>query len=672
MSSTEKPTTDGNTWDQLEQLADELHDLARTPIDAAEFYRVLLQGAVAMLATDGGAVWQRDAHGLWSIVYQANLARVLDTQNPDTAATHQQLLTRTSQSREVQLLSPGSGTADTLENPTDAQVLIGTVPVESGPERLIELFLPTGCGPEIHQGWRELLETLRQIAADYHAWDEFRHLRKEQGFHTSSLAMLRRVHGNSDLQRTAFEVANEGRQLVGADRLSVLLRRGNRWRLLAVSGVDRVEPRSDAAKSLCQLADWTARWNEPLEYAEQSGLESLPDELADVLARHADQSQARSVVAVPLEFVRETEIRKPTTVRPSAVLIAEQFQGDNTTLTRQHVQDLGELCVPALQQADRLDRFPLRTILRWSDRWAKLGWLRGIARTLLYATAAAALVGALVFVERDFEVEASANLVPLVDHDVFASTDGTVATVLVDHGDSVNAGDVLATLDDPQLVLDLQRVRGEIETTRKRLEAIAVARTDRQVRENIESESLSLSAEAEQLRQRMNSLERQTEILLARQSALTVKSPIDGIVLTLDVQHLLETRPVSRGQVLFTVADPNVGWQLLAEVPQDRIGHVTQAQDEQESVPVRVRLVGDIDQIFSGHLNAIRETAVLDVDSLAEDLPAVQVEISLDDQLPSIARPGMNADVRIYCGRKSLGYVWLHDVWETVHRWIIF
>lgn len=672
MSSTEKPTTDGNAWDQLEQLADELHELARTPIGPADFYRTLLEGVVAMLAAEGGAVWQRDSQGTWKTLFQANLAKVLDAQVPSVQETHQQLLTRLAPSSDVLLLAPRCGSSDTLENPTQWQVVIGAVPVENGPACLIELFMPAGCSPDIQRGWQELLDTVRQIAADYHAWDEFRHLQKEQGFHTSSLALLRRVHGRSDLQRTAFEIANEGRQLVGADRLSVLLRRGRRWRLLAVSGVDRVESRSDAAKCLCSLAGWAARWNEPLEYSKLSDSKELPEELADAFEQHADLSQARCVVAVPLEFVNETQDRKQTKPRPSAVIVAEQFQGESSALTRQHVQDLGELCVPALQQADRLDRFPLRTILRWSDRWAKLGWLQSIARTLLIVAAIAALVGALVFVERDFEIEASANLVPLVDHDVFASTDGTVASVLVEHGDRVNRGDVLATLDDPQLVLDLQRVRGEIDTTRKRLEAIAVARTDRQVREDIVSESLSLSAEAEQLRQRMDSLQRQAEILSGRQESLTVRSPIDGVVLTLDVQHLLETRPVSRGQVLFTVADPNAGWQLLAEVPQDRIGHVVQAQADQEAVPVRIRLAGDIDRIFSGQLSAIKETAVLDVESLTADMPAVQVEVSLDDQLPQAARPGMSADVRIYCGTRPLGYVWLHDVWETVHRWIIF
>jgi multidrug efflux pump subunit AcrA (membrane-fusion protein) len=431
-----------------------------------------------------------------------------------------------------------------------------------------------------------------------------------------------------------------------------------------------------------QLGDWTARWGEPLDYADlseradQSETDDLPTELSDLVRRHVDQSQARRLVAVPLQFIHETDDdpsihNSPN--RPAAVLIAEQFQTESGALSRQRMIELAHLCEPALGQAVRLDRFALRSVLRWSDRWSKLGWLKGVSRLTVATFAVAAMAAALVFVERDFEIEAPARLTPLVESDVFASADGTVTEIRVAHGDRVETGDVLAVLDDPQLVLDLQRVRGEIDTTRKRLEAIAVARTDRKVRENAESESLSLSAEAQQLQQRMASLERQEEILVLRREALTIRSPISGTVLTLDVQHLLEARPVARGQVLFTVADTTAGWRLLADVPQERIGQVVSARlGSEQPLPARFRLAGDVEQTYTGHLESISETAVFDTDDLDGELPPVEVQVAIDAGSLAAARPGMNAQVRIYCGRRSLGYVWLHDVWETVYSWITF
>lgn len=675
MSSTEKHPLQQSAWQELERFVDQLHELARAPVDAAHFYRRLVEGCVSTLAASGGAVWRHNADRNWTVVHQINLETHLDRDRPEIESAHAELLDLATHTNEPLLCPPQSGSGAARENPTDATVLAGSVPRDDADSIVVELFLPSGQSPATQAGWRDLLETVCQIAADYHVWDEYRHLRSEHAFHGQSLALLRRVHGRTDLRRTAFEVANEGRRLVDADRLSVVVRRGSAWRLLAVSGVDRIEARADATKNLERLADWAARWGEPIEYSDCTDFDDLPTELAELVGRHADQSHARRLVAVPIEFLHETnpDETRQASPRPSAVLIGEQFQTESATVSRQRMIELAHLCQPALGEAARLDRFPLRNVLRWSDRWARLGWFQGLSRLTLVGLAATAIVAALVFVKSDFEVEAPARLAPLVERDVFASADGAVAEIRVEHGDQVQQGDVLAVLGDPQLVLDLQRVRGEIDTTLKRLEAIAVARTDRRIQEDSETESLSLSAESQQLEQRLASLRRQEEILGDRREALTLRSPIAGTVLTLDVQHLLEARPVARGQVLFTVADTNSGWRLLADVPQDRIGQVVAARQESaEPVPVRFRLSGDTEQTYSGRVEAISETAVLNTDDLDGELPPIEVHVAIDDQDLTAARPGMSAEVRIACGRRSLGYIWLHDAWETLYSWLAF
>ena len=674
MFSTEKHDWPDAAWQQLEEFVDDLHEQSRAPIDSGQFYRRLLEGCVTALAATAGAVWWREAPERWVVLYQTNLDAVVPRDDPTATSVHQTLLEQTGRSDQPCCYPPHSGAEPGTENPTDAVLAVCAVPADAA--IVVELFLPVGQSPATQLGWQELLQTVCQIAADYHTWDEYRQLRSERDFHTQSLALLRRVQGRSDLRRTAYEIANEGRRLVEADRLSVLVRRSRDWRLLAVSGVDRIEPRADATKSLQQLADWAARWGEPLDYTDQSVADELPTELEDLVQRHIDQSQARSLVAAPLQLSPDSDeqpSRGDSSNRPSAVLIAEQFQVESGRLSRQRVIELAHLCEPALGQAMRLDRFGLRSVLRWSDRWSRLGWLKGLSRLSAVVLAVAALVATLVLVERDFEIAAPARLTPMVESDVFATADGAVAQVHVAHGDQVAQGDVLAVLDDPQLVLELERVRGEIDTTRKRQEAIAVARTDRQVREDTESESLTLSAEAQQLEQRMASLRRQEEILVARREALAIRSPIVGTVLTLDVQHLLDARPVTRGQVLFTVADTSAGWQLFANVPQARIGQVVAARQESSTpLPVRFRLAGDVEKTYVGSLASIRETAVFDTDGLEGELPAVEVLVAIDEDSLAAARPGMNAEVRIHCGRRSLGYVWLHDVWETVYSWITF
>jgi multidrug efflux pump subunit AcrA (membrane-fusion protein) len=284
-----------------------------------------------------------------------------------------------------------------------------------------------------------------------------------------------------------------------------------------------------------------------------------------------------------------------------------------------------------------------------------------------------AVLLALTFVNTDFEIEATATLMPREVRDVFATASGTVQEIQVTHGEQVEQGAVLALLDDPQLDLEAERVRGELETVRKRLEAIAVARTDRQTREELSPDRLPLSAEAKQLELRHASLLEQQAILTKQREALTLRSPIAGTVLTLNVQDLLRGRPVERGQVLFTVGDATSGWELDTRVPQDEIGHLVAAADaSDEPLSARFRLVGDRQHTYTGHVSEIAETAVVDPEQLAEELPEVRVRVAVDDETLAAAKPEMQARLRIDCGRRSLGYVWLHDAWDNIYSWLAF
>ncbi|NOZ39165.1 MAG: efflux RND transporter periplasmic adaptor subunit [Planctomycetes bacterium] len=685
MSKAESHFTDMGTdadWRQLEAFVDQLHASARAPIKMQQFYRELLEGCVTLLAAEGGAVWVPGGSGRWRVECGVNC----ETASEGTdGASHHGLLQAVAGSAEPQIVLPHSRNAAEGENPTAlvlALVAVKDACVGSA-NAIIELHLRSGSSPEVQQGWRELLAIVSQVAAEFHVHQQLRTLRSERGFYDQSLALMRRFQQSTDLRQTAFEIANEGRRFVGADRLSLLVQRGKHWQLLAVSGVDRVEARADVAKRLQMLAAATANWGDPVEYANDSQ-DELPPELSELVERHVDESQARRLVAVPVEFERSGEggARQSRVASGffseyssgfSSVLVAEQFGGEVGEFSRQRVLELAGLCEPALRQAVALDRFPVRGCLRWADRWAEVREKWGLTKLAVASVAALAVLLALVFVQVDFEVEASATLRPVVERDVFATTDGKVIDVRIVHGEQVAAGEVLAVLSDPLLALDAERVAGEIATTRKRLEAIAVARTDRQVREETSGETLPLSAEAEQLKKRLASLQSQQEILERRREALTLRSPIAGTVLTLDVQNLLRTRPVARGQVLFTVADTSAGWRLLAELPQDRIGHVVAAQHQGDSpLTARFRLTGESEQIYLGHVESISTTAVLDTSGLDQESSPFEIKIAVDEIGMPLARPGMNAQVRILCGRRALGYVWLHDIWETAFSWFLF
>jgi hypothetical protein len=108
-------------------------------------------------------------------------------------------------------------------------------------------------------------------------------------------------------------------------------------------------------------------------------------------------------------------------------------------------------------------------------------------------------------------------------------------------------------------------------------------------------------------------------------------------------------------------------------VPQDRIGHViAEEQLSEEPLSVRFRLAGDNEHTYHGTVQEVAETAVLDSKQIADQLPEVRVEINVDEESLPDARPDMQARVRINCGQRSFGYVWLHDAWDNIYSWLAF
>ena len=76
--------------------------------------------------------------------------------------------------------------------------------------------------------------------------------------------------------------------MLDCDRLSVLMASGRRCRLLATSGVSRIERRSGAARRLEKIAQMVRRTDEPAFYADGE-CDALPP-VADAIERHVADS----------------------------------------------------------------------------------------------------------------------------------------------------------------------------------------------------------------------------------------------------------------------------------------------------------------------------------------------------------------------------------------------
>jgi multidrug efflux pump subunit AcrA (membrane-fusion protein) len=675
-------------WQELEDVFAGLGQLARSATTSEQFYRTLLEESIRTLSARGGAVWLRQVDGPFQTSVQLRWPAAEFGGNECVRRAHGELLADAAAAgRIVTVPSSSSGSAKESANPTELPLIVA--PVRSTAENattlaIIELLMPADASPATYRGCEQYLAAISELAADFHTFDELRRLRQGDNYRDQLIELGAQVHRQLDLAETAYTVANEGRRVVGCDRLSVLAARGSHSQLLATSGIAQVERRSAAARRLEGVAEMVRRTDEPAFYTD-GATDAMPP-IAAALEQHAEESHARQIAAIPVRpsadaVADDHAISANTTARrqesPRFVFVAEQFDARHANLHRDRLVEVAQVCASALDNAWEINRLPLGWLWRWMGAW-KHQLSEHFPRTAVVLGAVAAAIAALVLIPADFNIDAPGILQPVVRRDVFSPRSGLVDEVLVQHGEKVTAGQPLVQLRDAELDLEIKKVHGELETTQRQIDAVRATRTNRAVRDANPTDAYRLSAEERELDQRLANLRREQELLNAEREKLVVTSPINGNVLTWDVGHRLSARPVERGEVLLTVADPTDDWQLELDVPDNRIGHVLAAQQESEpSLPVRYRLSSDDREVHVGHVMEICQTADVMPEANATASPTVLVRVALDprqlaDSQRSELRPGVSARAQIECGQRPLGYVWLHDVWDTAWEWLQF
>jgi hypothetical protein len=186
---------------------------------------------------------------------------------------------------------------------------------------------------------------------------------------------------------------------------------------------------------------------------------------------------------------------------------------------------------------------------------------------------------------------------------------------------------------------------------------------------NEASDPVSLSAEEEQLQEELNSLDQQYQVLVQQQLELEIRSPVDGRVLTFDLERLLAERPVRRGDRLMTVADVNGPWELELQIDDDQAGHVLDAWVESDGkLPISFLLLGQAGERFQGHMHHVAEAT--EIDEMGR--PVVLAHAQLQGTIPPGARPGATVVAKIHCGRRPIGFVWFRSLLEAIQTRVLF
>lgn len=675
------------TKHQIRQLVNEIADLAKSECSVEAFYQGFLTRTTGALASEGGAIWMRAGSDQpLKIQYHINLKQTILANDTRAQKTHSGLVQRVADAGEPELVAPLAESANASQggNPTENLLIFGPLKVNNQTVGLVEILQRPGAGPTTQRGYLRFLMQMCDLASEFLTNERIRAFDAQQAMWGTFEQFIQRVHGDLNLDQTIYAVANEGRRVIGCDRVSVVLKKGRRCTVKAVSGLDSIERRSDQLKRLSDLSRIVIKGRSELWY---DGEETeIAPQIETKLHAYVDRSHCKMMAIIPLfhrsrtgDLMDDEDTGAPQRISsatpkqtPIGALIVERLNDSESTEDFRKrvaaVSSHSEIAITNSLEHHSIFLMPL---------WKALGKMTSafsggrLFRTLATLSVVGFAIAFLCLFPWDFSLSATGSLMPQQKHEIYAQSAGVVEELFVsDDGDSVvQQGQLLAVLTNNDLAVAIENLRSSIQEADARL-AISSGLRSRDSLDQYERETLEI--DIEQARQEKKGLSRELNLRLMERENLQVRSPIAGVVTNWQAHQKLIHRPVERGQNLMTIINPDSGWLLELELPERRLGHLIEQMSTSDEPPrVTFTLASFAGQQFEGRVQMVDRQ--LDVHSDEGNTCLVRVAFDNDDLAKELRRMGTRVQGKIHCGQRSIGYVIFHEAIETVQaKWLLW
>ncbi len=290
-----------------------------------------------------------------------------------------------------------------------------------------------------------------------------------------------------------------------------------------------------------------------------------------------------------------------------------------------------------------LGGLPTLRLLLWQRplrSWSHLLQKLGLGSTFWLAVAISALF--LVFLwPVPYRIACTAVVEPLQQRLVAAPFETKLLAAHVKPGDTVTAGQILLVLDGRPLRLELDAIEAERQQAAKQNDmALAAGRI----------------ADAQQAALKERQLARQKELISDRLSKLEVVSPIDGVIVSGDLDRFVGS-PLEMGQTLMEVA-PLDRMAIEVEIPEYEIGYVTAESDTK----IKIAAIG-------GRAMRMPLADVYPSAEIRDDRNVFVGRVEVENTARKL-RPGMRGEATTYGPLRPLAWSWLRGAFERVLWWV--
>jgi hypothetical protein len=675
---------------KVNRLLEEVARLAETDLPPGEFFAAFLKRVVGGLAARAAAVWLPTGQGDLQLQAHLNLPEAGIDQDETRRRAHAELLRHVRQLGQALHLPPKGVLGYSEEgapagNPSDLEVLFAPLVADNQVTGLVEVWRPAGQETAVVSWYVQLLARLAGLASGYLGQQHTRRQASQQQLWQQLEAFTRQIHGSLNPTEVAYLVANEGRRLVGCDRMSVGLRRGQHLAIEAISGADVVEKQANLVQLMRRLLECVAAWGEPVVFRGTRD-DSLPPTVLEALDAYLAASPSKLLAVFPLRDEREGPKCKPR-----SVLLMECF---HPTTGAEPLPDrleiIGRHAAGALYNAVEYRRIPLAWVWRPLARLQEGLGGKTRAVILLVLLAVAGLATALVRLPYPLKLDAHGKLLPEVRRWVYSPVEGQVVRFEegVRPGSLVAENQSLVLMYDVQLEVRLVQLTNEIAGAQQAVEALA-----RQEAEATgEADRLRYSAEKRQrefLRDRKilerKALGDRTHADETRPGYFWLTAPLTGTLLNADFRENLTHRLVKPSEPLLRIGDKTKPWEVELKIPQQHIGHLIEAFDPDDpnaELDVDLKLLGAPTRTFRGKLSrrCLCGQATPDREDVSHPEPVVLASVRISGpDIPDAERippdllvTGTEVRAKIRCGDHALGYSLFHGLWEFVNEKVAF
>lgn len=451
-------------------------------------------------------------------------------------------------------------------------------------------------------------------------------------------AELERAGAALDLLTTVLEedrfaaacraMATELATRLDCERVSVGFLRHGRIRVETISHAAQFGKRMNLVRLVAGAMEEALDQRRPILYPP-------PDE-SDVHVSRAHEALARDhgaaqVLSLPM-FVKDHYI---------GAVALEAPKGAAWT---QDEVDLADCAVaasaPFLEAMRQNDRWIGTKLI--ASLWTQLTRLLGPAHVgrKLAVIGLASLAAVFYYATTDYRIAADAAIEGSVQRAVVAGFDGFLEEAPARAGDVVERGQLLAALDDSDLVL-------------QRLQAI----TDRQRAVYAHDRALSERnrADIKIIKTQIEKADAEIRLIDARLARARFHAPFDGIVISGDHSQSIGAA-VGRGELLFEIA-PLDAYRLILQVDESQIADVRQGMAGQVVVSA-----------LPGAPFDFTVERITPVATAQDGRTFFRVEARLDEDLPRL-RPGMRGVGKIDVAERRLIWVWSRGLLDWLRLW---